>query len=227
MRQHRYAEGLSELKRSVELTAAAGGQESTNFGTLLSDVGDAELLLGRTKEAETSLQKALAILERKRGDSAENSYVVCSLGCAYLGNGKKPQAQATFRRAIRLSTERTNRLSTIQAEGQQLDAAGNLRSLPLGGWLTSTVDGDLPGAEIWEPVLALKGAVTARASATHRALRGDPVYAEYLRVGRQLSEATLRPPAPPADLKLLAAWKDAEPELRRRWLERREELARI
>ena len=51
------------------------------------------------------------------------------------------------------------------------------------------------------------------------------MYAEYLRVGRQLSEATLRPPAPPADLKLLAAWKDAEPELRRRWLERREELA--
>ena len=70
---------------------------------------------------------------------------------------------------------------------------------------------------VYRDVLAWKGLITVRQQGLRRALKDDPLFAEFRRIKQQWSTVALSPPLPPSDPKSIDAWKAREPELRRNW----------
>ena len=64
---HRYDEAEAALKHAQELMEASGRQESTDYGSVLNDLGEAALGTGHTTQALGFHRRALAILEKALG----------------------------------------------------------------------------------------------------------------------------------------------------------------
>ena len=223
--QRRYADSLSDFRESYMLKRSVLGDDHPSVGVTLAGLGETQLLLGDSLEAEESLKSAIQILERSRGaDFPENWVFHGSLGIAYFRNDKMPESTDAFRRTLKLSLSAINHIFAIQSEEKQLSATLHARGLPVFGWLTTTANGSISASEAWEPLLLIKGLVTSRSSQIRRELHSNPLYAEYLRAGRQLSELTMNPPLPPRDIRGISNSENREQELRDKWLERRSDL---
>ncbi len=223
--QKRYADSLLDYREAYALKRSVLGDRHASVGITLAGIGETQLMLGDSIGAEESLKSAIQILDKSRGaDFPENSVFHGSLGFAYFRNDKIPEATDAFRRSLKLSLSEINHLSGIQSEEKQLDATLKARALPFFGWLSATATGSVSASEAWQPLLLIKGLVTSRSAKIRRALNSNPLYADYVRVGRQLSELTMNPPNPSPAVKRNPNSENREQELRDKWISRRSDL---
>ncbi|MBC8115477.1 MAG: hypothetical protein H7062_13920 [Candidatus Saccharimonas sp.] len=123
-------------------------------------------------------------------------------------------------RALGIRLRHLDETAAIQTEQQQFLMSQDL-NIDISLLLTVSVKDTRRTSAVYRDLLAWKGRITERQQGLRRALKDDPLFADFRWVTQQWSTVVLSPPLPPSDPLALAAWKAREPEWRRTWESRK------
>ena len=223
--QKNYAAAEPLYQQAIKIKEKALGTEHPDIASILNNLAFLYDSQENLAKSEPLYQRVLRIREKALGpEHPDTATSLHNLGHWHWQANQPEAARPLMARALEIQRRHLEQTAAMQSEQQQfLMTKALIHHLQL--WLTVTSITPDTASQAWESVLAWKGLTTTRQLGLRQALKGDPLFAEFQVVSRQLSTVSLNPPLPPSDSQALVVWNERAPELRRQWEEQKTKLA--
>lgn len=196
------AAAIDLYKRALAIYERLFGPDNTTTANTLTNLGGVYQALGEYAAALPLYERALKAEEKILGAEHHNTATcISNVSLLYEAQGDYKSALPLARRALAIGRKHLDSVAVVQAERQQLTSQ-NLSRYFLDGFLSAAAMSAVDAADVYNPVLAWKGATFARQRslrAIGHAQRDDPaasqLYAELESKSRALANGfTAMPP---------------------------------
>ncbi|MFM9960451.1 MAG: tetratricopeptide repeat protein [Planctomycetaceae bacterium] len=222
--QANYAAAEPLFQRALKIFEKTLGADHPYTAGSLNNLAGRYYSQANYPAAEPLYQRALKINEKALGpEHPTTATALANLVLLQWGRDQPDTAASLAEQAVGIRLRHLDATAAIQTEQQQF-MMSRTADINVSVWLTVSGAKAQLTPQVYRDVLAWKGLITARQQGLRRALKDDPLFAEFRRVTQQLSTVALNPPLPPSNPQAIDAWRARESELRRNWESQKEKL---
>jgi CHAT domain-containing protein len=192
----RLDEGRTCSSRALTLSETALGPDHPKTFDLLNQLATIERSRGDFAEAERLYLQMVERSRRSRGEGhPDHARTLANLGGLYQGLGDDVRAEPLLRSSLEVQRRNMDQTFSVLSERQQFAMGNTVRGV-LFGYLSSALRLMRPADEMWQHVLAWKGAVQLhqreiRLAAEHPELAA--LFSELQETSRQLATLSFGP----------------------------------
>jgi CHAT domain-containing protein/tetratricopeptide (TPR) repeat protein len=204
--QGNYTAAEPLCRRALAIYEKSLGPEHQDTARGLNNLAELYRAQGNYAGPKPLYQRALQICEKVLvSEHPVAATCRCNLALLYWQHLDPTKARPFAEETLAAMRKHLEQTAAFQSEQQQLLMAQQGGDI-LSAWLTIGSRTKAP-ADDWTRIIPWKGLVTARQTLLRRALKDEPVLAEYRQITQQLSRVAITPPPYPSDPKQLPAWE--------------------